>query len=184
MNDDLTGVSAVGVLRLPKALIAFREVISTKSGLLRLQKRFMDKVMPEPNTGCWIWTAHLDSAGYGRFNVGREGIELRSHRVSFELFNYPIVHKMHVCHTCDNPYCVSPTHLFLGTIADNMHDRDKKGRCQRGQNHFRAKLTEVEVRIIRDAYVAGFKVGKIADYFGIHNATISQILSRKLWKHI
>lgn len=146
--------------------------------------RFLDKVMPEPNTGCWIWTAYVDEAGYGRFNIGKESVEMRSHRVSFELFKGPLISGFHVCHKCDNKWCVNPDHLFLGTDADNMKDRDSKGRCQKGETHFRAKLKDWEVLLIREAHCKGFGVNKIARYFKMNSASISNITRKKSWKHI
>lgn len=94
--------------------------------------RFAAKVCPEPNTGCWLWTAQLMPGPwqYGRFTY--RGREMLAHRASWEIHRGPIPRRMHVCHRCDTPSCVNPDHLFLGTHQDNMRDRDNKGRGYKG----------------------------------------------------
>ncbi len=88
----------------------------------------MDRLMGKVSIGdsCWEWTGAKESAGYGRIkNAGRT---MSAHRVSWELHNGPIPAGMLVCHRCDNPPCVRPSHLFLGTQADNAIDRERKSR--------------------------------------------------------
>jgi hypothetical protein len=142
--------------------------------------RFLEKVSPEPNTGCWIWTASTRRDGYGRFRV--EGCTVLAHRVSYELSVGPIGDK-HVLHKCDNPACVNPDHLFLGTNADNMRDRNAKGRQarQRGEANGSAKLSREDVLAIRGDPRTATAVAK---EYGVHNATVSQIKRRKTWGHI
>lgn len=92
-----------------------------------LAERFWAKVQKGP--GCWTWTGCRDDHGYGMFRpYGRKASARRAHRVAWELTHGPIPAGMFACHKCDNPQCVRPAHLFLGTPADNAHDRDKKGR--------------------------------------------------------
>ncbi|WP_223643966.1 HNH endonuclease [Corallococcus sp. EGB] len=92
-----------------------------------IAERFWEKV--RKGEGCWEWTlAHL--RGYGVFTAN--GKHLRAHRVAWELTNGPIPEGVLVCHHCDNPGCVRPDHLFLGSNADNNADRDSKGRQARG----------------------------------------------------
>ena len=88
-------------------------------------ERFWSKVKKQPN-GCWEWQAAKTRLGYGRF--APEGTTVKAHRVSFELCKGPIPDGMHVMHSCDNPPCVNPEHLSLGSNQDNVNDREAKGR--------------------------------------------------------
>jgi hypothetical protein len=89
-----------------------------------------------------------------------------------------------VCHTCDNPPCCNPVHLFEGSPADNSHDRDAKGRQQRGERHSRARLTEADIRAIRAAYAEGASQQAIASRYGVTQVNISAIVRRKAWAHV
>lgn len=89
--------------------------------------RFHQKYIPEPNTGCWLWTDAPNRKGYGELVVGKK--VLRAHRVSWFLHFGEIKEGLHVLHKCDTPACVNPCHLFLGTNSDNMIDKKLKGRA-------------------------------------------------------
>lgn len=104
--------------------------------------RFDSKWIPEPFSGCWLWTAWVNEKGVGYFRLG--GRDLRAPRVAWQIANGPIPEGMFVCHHCDTPSCVNPQHLFLGTPRDNMHDMIRKGR----QRH-NARLSGSDVSEIR-----------------------------------
>lgn len=105
---------------------------------LSLQERFEVSYVPEPNSGCWLWFGSTNRRGYG--SIQENGKRLGAHRLSWTIHNGEIPEGYFVCHTCDNPCCVNPGHLFLGTHQDNMTDMCKKGRhkntkkthCKRG----------------------------------------------------
>jgi hypothetical protein len=149
---------------------------------------------------CHWWTA-CKTDGYGRLNI--EGRLYKTHRISWVIANNKdIPPGMHVCHTCDNPDCCNPNHLWLGTHIDNMRDRDNKGRCSpalgdrhgsrtkpesrpRGAAHGRAIFTEDQVRKIREEYaLGGITQQALADKHGIDQSTISAIIRRKTWGHV
>lgn len=97
---------------------------------MSLAERFAGKFAPEPNTGCWLWTASVNRKGYGRIGVGDAAA--LAHRVSWELHRGPIPGGLCVLHKCDVPACVNPDHLFLGTVPDNTADCIAKGRFTAG----------------------------------------------------
>ena len=149
-----------------------------------LAERFFSKVDASDDGGCWAWTGKRNSDGYGELQDN--GKILKAHRVAFEAATgTSIPFGMEVCHTCDNPACCRPGHLFLGTHTDNMRDMAKKGRGVypdvRGERHVAAKLTASGVRAIRrDRRPQRV----IADSFGISQSLVSQVKTGKVWSHI
>lgn len=141
---------------------------------------FMDKVSPEPNSGCWLWTASLDSRGYGQLTLN--GKLFRAHRVSYQMHKGPIPDGLHVCHACDVPSCCNPDHLFLGTNLENIQDRCKKGRTPAGEKHWMSKLTSQQVAEIRAKLADGRTQKSVAQEYGMSQSHISDIHRRKLWK--
>jgi hypothetical protein len=105
--------------------------------------------------GCWNWQLYKDPAGYGRSKL--HGHPIMAHRRAWILTYGSIPFGMCVCHACDNPACVNPIHLWLGTRADNDADRDKKNRQAKGEKMGAAKLTEDIVRLCRGAHARGFR---------------------------
>lgn len=123
--------------------------------------------------------------GYGK--VKRNGVTTVAHRVSWEMENGPIPDGLQVCHHCDNPPCVNPEHLFLGTQKNNLDDRNRKGRAvwSPGSRNGGAKLVEEDVLEIRRLGAARCETqAAIADRFGVTPSQISHILRRVSWKHL
>lgn len=130
---------------------------------------------------CWIWTGGL-VRGYGAGTYqGRQGY---AHRFAWEAEHGPIPAGMLVCHRCDNPPCVRPDHLFLGTNADNMADRNAKGRHSHGVSRPGAKLTDAAVLEIRARHLSGDNHPTLSASFGVSLTTISDILNGKKWGHV
>jgi predicted XRE-type DNA-binding protein len=148
-----------------------------------LRERFFSKVAVGADNMCWEWLANKTHDGYGRFKV--KGRRVGAHRVAYELAIGPSPEGMCVCHNCDNPSCVNPAHLFLGTQADNMADKVSKGRlrCGRGETQGSAKLTQAKVDEIRELYAGRqFTQSALARAFGVSQMHISDIVRGKCWK--
>lgn len=147
------------------------------------ETRFWDHVMKTES--CWLWTGATTPAGYGVGSIGRRYI--RAHRLAWILFNGPIPQGKFVCHSCDNPRCVNPDHLFLGDPADNTHDMRAKGRQFNplGERSHFAKLTEADVRAIRSEYATKRTPMRIlAARYQVSRATISDIVRLRSWRHL
>jgi hypothetical protein len=156
--------------------------------------RFWQRATRRDN-GCRVWTGQLTEAGYGRFPIG--GKHRLAHRVAWTLANdRAIPAGMFVCHHCDNPACVEPSHLFLGTHTDNMHDMLSKGRqgarpCHthperiaRGTRMPNAKLTDEAVRELRTLRRSGASLRVICARFGIAPSVASRAANGSIWKHV
>jgi hypothetical protein len=144
----------------------------------RLERR-LDK------TGaCWEWLGYRDADGYGSITFNKQ--PLRTHRVAYELANGPIPKGLQVCHTCDNPPCCNPAHLFLGDSLVNAKDRDSKGRgnVRRGVTHPCARLTEEQVRLIRALRAEGAPYKRLADTFGVTYRAVWNIANHVTWTHV
>ncbi len=143
-----------------------------------LQQRFNSKI--RKTNQCWLWTGTQFTNGYG--NIWNHKMAY-AHRVSWQLSHGPIPHGLCVCHKCDNRLCVRPSHLFLGTSAENARDMEQKGRAAKGEAHSHHKLTETNVREIRklDGMVPRHI---LSNKFAIDVSTVSNIVSRKTWRHI
>lgn len=128
---------------------------------------------------CWEWKRGFRE-GYGIAIIDKQIVY--AHRASYALFNGGISKGKCVLHKCDNRKCFNPKHLFLGTRKENAHDRDKKGRTQKGEKHYRTKLSEVKVKAIRYLASEGITHQKIADKFGVSRAAITQITLKRNWK--
>lgn len=131
------------------------------------------------SSGCWLWNGGLNQRGYGFIQVN--GRNLLVHRFSYGLHNTRQPGKLCVCHKCDRKRCVNPDHLFLGTIADNTRDRDRKNRVKWGADHHKTKLTPSQVRAIR---ASGRTYQVLADRYGVHTSHITRIKQRKAWARL
>lgn len=133
---------------------------------------------------CWIWKDHKLKGGYGQFRVGNSRVA--AHRLSYLLKYQKIPEGSCICHRCDNPSCVNPSHLFAGSFKDNSQDRTKKGRNNSpvGTRHGTHKLSNAQVLRIRALLSEGFTGRFLAKEYGVSTSVISEIRTRKLWSHI
>lgn len=160
--------------------------ISGKRGLT-LEDRFWLKV--NKTDTCWLWTGARKESGHGVIGLGkREQGLVRAHRLSWTIHNGNIPKGMLVCHKCDNPPCVNPDHLFLGSQLDNVRDCIQKGRkidppYKFGEGIGNHKLSEKEVLEIRELgnWFTQRELGKI---YKVTHCTVGYILRRKIWKHL
>lgn len=129
--------------------------------------------------GCWTWLLARRN-GYGVVSVS--GRQWTAHRWAYLLSKGPIPKGLLVCHSCDNPACVNPEHLWLGTQLANRRDAVRKNRQACGERQGKAKLTDAEVLFCREH--AGIPVKYLAEFFKVCESTIYQVLSRQIWKHL
>ena len=165
-----------------------------------LPPRFWTKV--DKTDSCWLWTAARFSNGYGAFRVGSQ--QRRSHRVIWEDLYGPVPTDLVICHRCDVKHCVRPEHLFLGTQADNIADRDAKGHAPmgnrngmrlhperaahaaaRGEASGRVRYTTDEVLRWREMYATqDWTIRSWADHLGVNHNTLFAAISRRSWRHV
>jgi len=144
-----------------------------------MEARFLTKVVKCEN-GCWEWSEYKDKDGYGIYK------QHRAHRVAYELWKGKIPSGQLVRHTCDNPPCVNPEHLLVGTQTDNMNDMVKRNRhtAVKGQQQRGSKLTDDIVREIRILEGFGFTLKELGNMYQVHISTIWRTINGKNWKHI
>lgn len=156
------------------------------------EKRFWERVNkngPQPDPvkypgldQCWQWTAFATPDGYGMITV--EGKPSYAHRLSYAMHVSAIPKGLHVRHKCDNPGCLNPSHLLVGTPAQNSNDARERGRLSPGNRGPWVKLTEAEVKEIRQLLADGVTQVVIAAKFDLCRNSVSSIATKKTWKHI
>jgi hypothetical protein len=132
---------------------------------------------------CWLWMGAGHPTGYGRFRLVDADF---AHRCAWRLFRGPIPSASKVLHRCDNPLCVNPDHLFLGSDADNVLDRDRKGRGRwlRGNACANSKLNEAQVIQIRQQRSEGVSGAELARQYGVTRSAIVAVVTGKNWRHV
>jgi hypothetical protein len=148
-----------------------------------LADRFWSKV--DKTSFCWLWRAAKTGAGYGQIRITTgpgQSKAIYSHRISWELANGPIPEGLEVLHKCDNPPCVRPDHLFLGTQSDNENDSVSKGRWNhpKGEEHPKAILTYAQVEEIRKSTLSQRKLAK---QYSVSRGAVQAILNGRNWRH-
>jgi hypothetical protein len=147
----------------------------------KLKKIFDSNFQWSP--GCWLWKGGHYPQGYGRIMI--DGTTWVASRLSYTVYKNPIPKGLLVRHRCDNPRCVNPDHLLLGTHQDNTEDKIERGRHSHGESHAAAKLTEDQVRKIRQLKASGYKtIASLAKAYDMHPHTIRLIISRRLWARV
>lgn len=140
-----------------------------------VEERFLRNVIKGENENdCWGWKGYKDTNGYPQ--LSDKGKEKMGSRISYTIFNGGIGEDLCVCHSCDNPICTNPKHLWLGTHLENMRDRDLKGRRK-------TKINLIIANKIREEYKQGlYTYNTIADKYGIKQGTVGDILHNRIWK--
>ena len=149
-----------------------------------LTERFWEKVNIIDSDKCCKWLSTIsNSTGYGSFWYGKK--QELAHRISYILEYGHISDNLLVLHKCDNPACVNPRHLFLGTHADNSSDMVEKNRQAKGEKHGMSKLSKEQIIIIKNKYIPEiYSTRKLAKEFNVSQPTIWRIINNITWKHI
>lgn len=143
--------------------------------------RFWSKVDRRGADECWEWKANKTQKGYGQIGVGKRLAS--AHRLSYAISKIDPVGSL-VCHRCDNPACVNPKHLFLGSPSDNMQDMVEKVRAKFGEQSYSSKLTADDVLRIRELRAGGKTYREIGEEFGISDGHAANIATGNAWSHI
>ena len=160
--------------------------IRNNSGAARqpVEARFWNRV--DKTGDCWEWTGYKQARGYGEMSV--DGKRVLAHRVSYKLEHGDIPDGVSVCHHCDNPSCVRPSHLFIGTQKDNMRDAANKGRMaghsNKGSLHGKSKLVESDVCEIRRLHSLGITQTTLSKMWNVSPSHVCNIVNRVYWKHV
>jgi hypothetical protein len=142
------------------------------------QEEFETKFLGEPNSGCWLWLGAM-CGKYGRFGTPSRSV----HRIAYELYVEAIPCGLFICHKCDTPSCVNPSHLYVGTAKDNSNDKWNRGRANIpfGERHYKAKLTKEDVVAIRSSPLGLTELAKI---YGCSKVAIHYARNRRNWRSV
>lgn len=151
----------------------------TKTGHMEIHDRLKYLSVVDFNTGCHNWRGGLNLTGYGVLSYKHE--KWLAHRLSFTLAYGSIPDNLYICHKCDNPKCINPEHLFLGSQKDNLTDMTSKGRAAVGSDYHRSNLTDEDVKAIK---ADTRKQLVIAKEYGVSRTNISAIKTGRAWKHV
>jgi hypothetical protein len=143
---------------------------------------FWNRVKVDGPDECWPWQGSINPDGYGITSWA--GKTINAHRLAFFFSGGVLTEGMCACHTCDNPACCNPTHLFAGTHKENMADRDKKGRQAKGVQMKRGMLTDDKVLALRNERNQGMTLRALADKYGICKHAAWEVAKGVTWKHL
>lgn len=149
------------------------------------ENRFWKRVDKRGPDECWLWTGSKYTSGYGQFSIGHR--KIAAHRFSYELHNGALPDGLFALHRCDVRACVNPNHLWAGTKKENSCDMVEKGRCkvQNSETHFKAQLTNEQVKEIRELYEKGSRTqAQLSEKYGVSFSIIHGIVHRRTWNHI
>lgn len=157
----------------PKPIVLGNELRQT------LGQRLLQSARPDGD--CLVWARTVNKDGYGYISFGGQ-------KYSVSRLAYAVWHgdpgTAHVLHRCDNPPCILPEHLSLGTHRDNMADRNAKGRQAKGESNGRNKLTSEAVRLIRELAATGYAYSRLASAFGVDPTTVRDIVRGRIWSEV
>jgi hypothetical protein len=153
-----------------------------------LDDRFWTKVDKTAPNGCWVWTANRNNKGYGMFRPGGIAPKELAHRLSYQDAKGEIPKGAFILHSCDNPACVNPDHLRVGSAKQNVADMDKRKRRVstplRGEDNPTSLLAQSEVIDLRKSYIAGDSIPGICARFGVSRHSLTDYTSGRSWRHI
>ena len=150
-----------------------------------LKVRFSQKWLLNKENGCWEWSGSRFPSGYGQIKLTKQRKQEYAHRVSYEIHKGVIPKGMNVLHRCDNPCCVNPDHLWIGTDKENQQDMKAKGRSLQGERNSMSVLTVKDVLAIKELLARSiYPQWKIGELFGVGQMEVSRIKRGLRWAHV